>query len=440
MRYLLFSPTSFTANKTQRAQKNLRSLRICGKKSTLILAIFTAVNSFAQPRYKAILPEIVNDDFYAIDLPYSVIGKCQENFADIRILDNKTQKEVAYIVKENIDERYSSDFIPFEIITEKQGKATNIVIFTAGEKINSFTLKIKNADVNKTATLQGSNDNQKWYGVKDKFLLTNNYNQNQTETLIDINFPLSNYHYYKLILNDSLSAPLNILSVGIIKNEHSREKHFSKIPIAEKTIKEKEKNTEIQLVFDGKPLISKIELYVSSPQYFSRQVKVYLPLQKVEKYSRNHKKQYSYYRDFFTQTIFSKGNEKTFAIDYNNRTDTLLLSISNGDDQPLTIDSIKVFTRSIYLVAMLQKGKSYSLLYGDTSAVLPRYDLTFAAQLPQQITHIAPLENIEELNSPADEQSPSAFIKFMKTYGIWAIILLILAQILYMVWRITKQK
>jgi len=403
-----------------------------------ILALFVSVNLFAAPKYKTVLPEIVNDDFYAIDLPYFVIGKCQANFADIRIFDKETQKEVAYIIKESIDERNFSEFVPFDITTEKQGKTTNVLITTAGEKINSFTLRIKNADVSKNASLWGSNDKQKWYGVKDKFLLSNNYNQNQTETLIDINFPLSNYQYYKIILNDSLSAPLNILSVGIIKNEHSREKHFLPIPIIEKTIKEKEKNTEIQLVFDDKILISKIELYVSSPQFFSRSVKVYLPLQKNEKYSRKNKKsqkQYYYHRDFFTETI----NKNVFTIDYHNQTDTLLLSIFNGDDQPLKIDSIKAFTRSVYLVAFLQKGKFYELFYGDYQAVLPHYDLTFAARLPEQIVHIMPSETVEKINIPAEESS-SAFLNFMKTYGLWAIILLIIGQILYMVWRITKQK
>ena len=408
------------------------------------LAIFTALHSVAAPRYKTALPAIDNDNFYAIDLPYSIVEKCRTNFSDLRIIENDTQHEVAYIVRESIDERYSSEFIPFAIHTETQGKTTRVVITTEGNNINSFVLRIKNADVSKTATLQGSNDKQKWYGVKDNFLLTNNYNQNQPETLIDIYFPVSDYKYYKLTINDSLSAPLNILSVGTIKNEHYREKHYLSIPIAQKTETIRNKNTEIQLVFAGKPLISKIELYVSNPSYFNRQVKIYLPTQRHEVRYRKHKKRISLpagdIRNFFTTTISSKGNAKVFAIDYNHRIDTLLLSIHNGDDKALTIDSVKVFSRSMYLLALLEKGKTYSLTCGDTLAVLPHYDLTFASQLPEQITHLLPAENVEEINLPAEEKSQSGFLDFLKSYGLWAIILLFIGQILYMVWRMTRQK
>jgi len=404
-----------------------------------ILAIFATVNSFAEFRYKIALPEVDKDGFYAVDLPYFVLGKMQANLADIRMLDNETQQEIAYIIKENIDEYYNSEFIPFSITIEKQGKETNVIIATEGKKVSSFTLRIKNADINKVATLQGSNDKQKWYGVKDEFWLRNNYTQNQPETLIDIHFPLSDYQYYKLIVNDSLTAPLNILSVGTIKNRHNREKHFLQIPIAEQTIKTKDKITEIQLVFDNKFLISKLELYVSNPQYFSREIVVCCPtLYKIHNGKR--KQQYMSYASPIRQTISSKNDERVFTIDYNHRTDTLLLSIQNGDDQPLTIDSIKAFTKNMYLAVFLQEGKSYSLVYGNSSAVLPRYDLTFANNLPEEITHISPSANVEEINSPAEEKTSSALLDFMKTYGLWIIILLVIGQVLYMVWRMTKQK
>ena len=405
--------------------------------------IFATVHSFAGFRYKTALPEMDRDDFYAIDLPYSVLGKSQADFADIRILDNETQQEIAFAIKENFAKNVKSEFIPFPISVEKQGKSTNVIIETDSVNTSYFRLKIKNADVNKTATLQGSNDRQNWYGVKDKFLLTNNYDRNKPETIIDIDFPMSDYQYYKLTLNDSLSAPLNILAVGLdflTMTSLSREIQFLQLPIAGQTITTKDKNTEIGLVFDDKFLVSKLELYISNPPYFSRQVQVFLPAQQKIMRNRKRKTEYVYARDFFTTIISSQENERVFTIDYNHRTDTLLLSINNGDDQALTIDSIKAFTKSVYLVAFLQKGKSYSLVYGDSLAVLPCYDLTFADNLPEKMIHIMPLKTVEKTGNPAEKQSSSAFLNFMKTYGLWAIILLMIGQILYMVWRIMKQK
>ena len=65
--------------------------------------------------------------------------------------------------------------------------------------------------------------------------------------------------------------------------------------------------------------------------------------------------------------------------------DTLRMTIYNGDDQALIVDSIKTYIRKYYLVAYLNKNEIYALMYGDEFANFPEYDLAFGHQLPDSL-------------------------------------------------------
>ena len=383
-----------------------------------LLCFMNISTGWAQPTHKVKLPAVDTDAFYAIDLPHQVLGSVRTDFADIRIKNSENQ-DIAWLVQEDIRSGQGSDFIPFQTSVTSTPRQTNILITTNNTPLSSFILKIKNADVEKEATLSGSNDGKKWFAVKDRFMLSNISNNSRTEALLNLTFPLSDYKYYKMDISDSLSAPLNIMEVGRIKDENYYERNLLEVPLHSIRIEQQEKRTKIQMIYPFRYQIDRLAFFISSPRFFNREMKIDSP--------------------YVTSAgTLSHLNGMPQIISVGIIADTLQMSINNGDDQPLIIDSVKAYIRKFYLVSSLKKGEHYTLIYGDKNATYPEYDLSFAQQLPDSIIHLK-LGNIEQITAAKKQQEPSSkWLYFFKTYGIWLIIAVVILQILLMVKKMMK--
>lgn len=136
---------------------------------TLLLCI-ASVKGIAQPTYKAALPTVSADAFYAVNLPYQVLGEARPDLADIRIIDGDG-KEVAWLLQEDSESICNKEFIPLPMEIFSMSNRTDVLITNVGKPLSSFVLKIKNTDVNKETTLLGSNNGAQWFAVKDRFQL-----------------------------------------------------------------------------------------------------------------------------------------------------------------------------------------------------------------------------------------------------------------------------
>ena len=105
------------------------------------------------------------DSFYAIDLPAPLIGAARDDLADLRIRD-EYGREVAYFVREATSVSRGRDFEPYPIELIRRTFQTDIRIQTDGERISSFTVRVKHADTDKKAILKGSDDGESWYAVR----------------------------------------------------------------------------------------------------------------------------------------------------------------------------------------------------------------------------------------------------------------------------------
>lgn len=386
-----------------------------------IIALFLCLapgKGGAQSTHKGSLPVIDADAFYAIDLPYEVLGGARPDLADIRLLDG-TGKEVAWLLREDAESNRSSEFIPLPMEISSRPRRTDVFITAGGTSLSSFVLKIKNADVNKEAALLGSNDGTKWFAVKDRFQLNRTSSPDRTEAFLDLTFPLSDYKLYKLSLNDSLSAPLNVVGVGRMKTESFYKQHLLEVPLKMNRIETKDKDSDLQLVLPFKFQVERLNFYVSSPRYYHRDLQLSQP-----------------FSGRFT-TSLSNENGYPQPVGLSVYSDTLKLSIQNGDDQPLTVDSVKAFVRKYSLIAELKKGVNYTLTYGDPQATFPQYDLSFSKQLPDSIGRLF-ISDIERLPVIAQPEESSSWLTFLKMYGIWIVITLVIIQILYMVRKMVK--
>ena len=97
--------------------------RLLHKSLTVALLAIVSTCCFAQEHfaYKARLGEVKQSAFYKILLPPKVIGRCQNDVADLRILDEQNH-QVAYMVKQDAAQFSESSFVEFPIIKKEKEK------------------------------------------------------------------------------------------------------------------------------------------------------------------------------------------------------------------------------------------------------------------------------------------------------------------------------
>lgn len=404
----------------------------------VLLLLCTVLSAGAKPRYETVLPTPPKDGYFAISFPYEVAGRARADLSDLRILDAQ-RNEVPYGVRDDVRQYHRQEFVSYVMEVSHFSRRTDILVEGPGESISSLTLRVKNAEAKKIASLEGSNDSKNWYAIRDRISLDDLADGNATENYLTLQFPKSDYAYYMLSVNDSLSAPLNVMGVGAIRSENDFSRNVWVIPPVKTEIKTVQKNTEVVLSFGEKYLFSKAIFYVSAPQYYSRSVQVVMteePETETDRRPRLIRSKGSFSRDYWGGYLDSE--DSVHSISLNQYGDTLKFSIYNGDDRPLQIDSIHACVDRQYLVAYLKAGATYRVTAGDDRAEMPRYDLSFQSQLGDTLPALevtAPWKEREK--DPADE--PSALMTFVTTYGIWIVIGVIIIQMVYVLYRMGRK-
>lgn len=412
----------------------------------LLAGVLCGMEAFAGNgyRYTAGLPPVTESGFYAVELPGSIRGAARPDLADVRILDSRN-KETAYLVRRCQTPVAGKPFECYPVQTDYLPSRTEIRIEAGNRALSSFILEVKNTAVNKTASLRGSNDLQQWYAVKEGFPLRGLYDESQTTAGFEIGFPLSDYRYYLLTIDDSLSAPLNVIRVGQPASAPYSRPGLLEVKPSALSVNEKGKETEVILSFPYRYDFSEIVFYVSAPRFFSREIVFYIPSVATPANSRKpflqrrEARSAQPYRSYVNALLESDG-EGVAALDWSQYTDTLDMRIRNGDDRPLRIDSIKTYIDRLYLAAYLEAGETYRLAYGNEEAESPVYDLSFRSHVPDSLPRLMPA--VTSAGSACDgvmPGKPAVWLPFLRTYGVWIIIVLVIVQILWLVKKMIKQ-
>lgn len=386
-------------------------------KNRFFIILLSCVGLLAGAQNSSKIGSVPHSGHYRIDLSPAVIAGCRENFEDLRII-SANGAQTPYFVAPCAVERRWQNFVPYPIKISKIGSQTEVVVEVGHTTIRSLEVEIKNAQSEKRATLSGSDDAAKWYVVKDVISINGTgYNENTTQ-IETIDFPLSKYRYYRLAIDDSTSAPLYIVAVGYQKQDSHTSLTRVDVAASNSTISNKDKHTNIQLCYDARYPISRVELFVSAPQYFNRTLDLTAANGQLKRY-----------------TI---GALKPVSLSVGIRSDTLNLSIYNGDDRPLVIDSIKSYLDRRYVIAWLDSNMDYRVTFGDKRIKAPVYDLSFVSHLPDTLPSIS-TDVVVTAEVSAQRELEDSFLDTWGSYIMWVIIALVIAQILYMVARITRK-
>ncbi|GCC51043.1 DUF3999 domain-containing protein [Chryseotalea sanaruensis] len=382
---------------------------------------------------EAKLQSVETDGFYRIDISPALSAYTNAGFSNIRIYTQQ-KTEVPYLFQQEALQYYSAEFKPYEIVEKKQVRkcCTEIILKNPDSlPINNISLSIKNAEVSKQATLLGSDDQENWFALKQQFTLHTINNPDNTTVVKIVDFPLSNYTFYKLEIDDSSSAPLNILSAGYYEQQ-SEEAKFTAIPNLriEATDSVLRKQTFIKISLDTTRTIDRIKIEMTGQPYFVRRGSLY-SLQ----YSKNRKGEPESFLQWEYDLELS--SKQITILNVNElRSSELMIIIDNQDNPPLQLESAQLLQRSRYLVAWLKKGEDYVLKMGVASMKSPSYDLAnFQGEIPKQLAQI----NLGEFKVFNKEGAQTSTTIFTNRMIIWVAIILVVALLGFMSVKLIRE-
>ncbi len=382
---------------------------------SLCLSLLTITALLAQDfGYEAEIDSVDSKGYYKVSLSSEMLGKLNFNQSDLRIYDEKGAEQPYFFIREKRVANISL-FREYEILESAQRPDTiSYLVFSnpTRAEIDNVSFVVKNTDVRKRARLSGSNDQENWFVIKNNYLLHSMQNNSETSELKILNFPLSDYAFFKLEIDDNWKLPINILKVG--NYDYEQKKGISTSFECEDVIQnDSAKTTYLKLTFPERIYIDELQFDISGAEFYSRSVGVYV---KNERLNRKKKTIYSYENIGLFNLNSNSSNSLTLD---GLEVDELYLRIQNKDDAPLTIDGITAAHLNKYVVLELNPTSGYKMRGGDISVGKPDYDIvTFKSQLniiPGYIDH----SEIAVLKSESPSAEPSIFDS---GYVIWSVL------------------
>ncbi|MFC6996009.1 DUF3999 family protein [Rufibacter roseus] len=389
----------------------------------LTFCLFTLFQHWVQAqdfRWQAQVDPVSETGYYRVLLPAPVVGRLQPDATDIRLYRPDGQ-EVPYVLRAEKPVQYRTLFKPYQILnyTRRQGGTSELIIHNPDRRtINNISLVIGNADVRQEVSLSGSDNQQDWYVLKAQDVLYSIRSAQSTNEVKLLDFPLSNYKYFRLQLNDSTSAPLNILRAGYYDTQSETGK-YTTIPVKAFTRTDSAKTTYLHLNF-GQPMYpEQVVFHISGPQLYHRTGKVILGERRVHERRRRKRRRRSHLEEISVPLVLHSNSPAVVDLP-RQKVEELKIQIDNADNPPLDIDSVKVLHLNQYLVAQLEANKPYTLRFGDEDSPAPEYDLAYFKDSIPANPPVVTVSNITTIQTPEKKKSAKG-----STYLIWAAIAIV---------------
>lgn len=343
------------------------------KKICQLLVVLLLHASFAEGQsfnYKWKLDSVKQSGFHSIQISPELSRFLRADFNDLRIVD-ESNRNVPHIMRASGMNWVELLFKEFPVLSNTVTDSFQSVLTISNptsQPVTELKIFLRNSSVSRPASLSGSNDNKTWYIIDDQLQLNRSFETIKDQNIQELSFPVSNYKYFKLVVDNLDNDPLNILKIGSYQSiEYKSINPYLQNP--HPTIKQKDsaKESFVEIVWSSDFHVDKLRFNIDAPKFYNRNVRIYLP--KVKDGSLTG---FGDPIGFFT---VKSGTEN--SVDFPRiKTDKLYCVIENGDNPPLQIKEVVADQVSFSAIAYLEKDKSYSLLLDDALAIAPNYDLS----------------------------------------------------------------
>lgn len=350
-----------------------------------LLGLLISAQAFGQEfAFEVPIAAVSDSGYHKVSLSSELMGKAQLDLRDLRVYD-QSGEEQAYLVRRESAVSSQSLFKAYEIINKAYKEdAISHLIFSNPDKraIDNVSFLVKNTDVKKRARLSGSDDQENWYVIKDNYLLHAMQSSDETSEMKMLNFPLSDYAFFKLEIDDNWRLPINILEVGHYDRQLEKGVRTGfDCPIVSQ--KDTLKTSSIKVVFPEPMYMEQLQFSLSGEDYYLRPTTVKVKREGIDR----KKNKYEYFQSLAS---FDLNSNSENSISFSGAiVQELLVEIDNRDNHPLKVESIKASYLNKYVVCELLPEVSYTLKFGSASLSTPDYDLkAFSSQIPKDIPSI----------------------------------------------------
>ncbi|NQX97751.1 MAG: hypothetical protein HRT73_07710 [Flavobacteriales bacterium] len=387
------------------------------KKLVIVIGFLFINNLFSQEyTWKSEIEKINSDNFYKIELTPQIISKLNTQFSDVRIKNNKGSDIPYFIEKESfsVTKRVFKEYQIKEKIKWKNGATVLVVENKNKDTINNIQLQIKNFDVRKHLELAGSDDYENWYTIKENYVFRTANGFNTTSEVKSLNFPYTDYKYYRIIIYDCFSLPINVLKIGYYDTYQELGK-FKRLdtPVLTRFDSVETKQTYINVKFNEVPYFDKLTIKVDKPTYYYRNAKIC--------FKREDKKGRIYYEVEKYININSNSELTFYFSDFKHK--ELYIVIDNEDNPPLENIRINAYQLNRYLVTHLEKNKNYELVFGNENMQRPNYDIEYFKNRVGKDTKTIITQNITAIKYKEKKKITTSTLWMWGSIGLVALLL-----------------
>lgn len=323
------------------------------------------------------------DQWHSIPIPLSMYQHVNDNFTDLRIYGITSEQDtleapfIVHVTKETT----MLESQPVQLLNEAHTKDAFYYTFHIPNKeaINEIDLQFALQNFDWRVQLQGSEDQQEWFTILDKYRILSIRNQSTAFDFKKLSFPKSNYRYYRLKVPVDTDPQFTGASISMVSSTEGLYERY-KLKNLEITENVDSKRTELVATLAYPSVISRVKVNVEDTLDFYRNV-----VFKVRTDSVKTKTGMRYnYRTVGSGTLNSlSGN--TFHIS-NVEAKHVYIEIQNQDNAPLKVSSVEVLGEKYELHTRFTEPASYFVAYGNPLARAPRYDIVnFKDKIPTDL-------------------------------------------------------
>ncbi|MCW3104111.1 MAG: hypothetical protein JWO09_2551 [Bacteroidetes bacterium] len=410
------------------------------KKVSTILALLLAGSAFAQLTsydYNRKLGAVAKEDFYSIPLSPEITAHSRSGLNDLRIynISGSDTAEVPYLLEYQGDKTEETP-IDFELINDVSHlKCCSFVTLKMSKSkvINTIQLDVLQNNFDKILSIEGSNDNREWFTIRQHLRIVGFDNGGVSFRSTSVSFPSAEYSYFRIRFDDDSSEKIEVTKAYAFESTTSKGQ-YDELAIKNKqqTENKKEKTSELVLELPDNYMLSYLSLESSSKSDFYRNINIY---RSAGTYHTPKGDQENW--QMVNSGVIISGEKNTFTLG-NEQSKKIKIEAINYDNQPVSLDEVKVFSEKVALTAKLPAGGSLYLAYGKENAAAPVYDLVhFKDKIPAALNVVTPGKE-EQKVSPMLNASAEPLIR--NKMWLWVVMGLVIVLIGYFALSMLKKE